>query len=317
MSNPQNLQTISNNSSGNTFQQLIGYHATELHTRTASIKLPGLQSTFFLSMDTTPAAAHQGSFSPMLVAVAFDKAMANWAFTQCKITIVFGSTNLDCQIDLSSFRHGACGVSQLVHGLQRPSAYGSGVTVKATVEFINGPFAAPIATSMPHMLVPSALGLLESLDCTTLCDCSFLPNGATEAIYASKALVARASPFFKTIFNSPSSSGKFAEAKAIKENKPMDMSAWRTPAFVLMLVHVYSGWLPGAPLPKLAEEGVVAKFKCTPADLEYADWRNLYELARMLELHQFAAAANKQLVNLLLAEHEAITGKLGGARIEE
>ncbi|KAI9222137.1 hypothetical protein BC828DRAFT_396956 [Blastocladiella britannica] len=180
------------------------------------------------------------------------------------------------------------------------------ILLKVGVQFMNG---EPTKPELP-CLVPSYLDLLKTLDRVPLCDCSFLPSDAKEPIYASKALLARASLFFMALFDSK---GDFADTKAAKESKPIDLPTWRNSAFMLVLVHTYSGWVPGTPIPKLAEEGVMIKFKCLPADLDYSDWRNLYELARMTEMHHLAIVASEQLEKILLSERKGIKRTLSRA----
>ncbi|KAI9217163.1 hypothetical protein BC828DRAFT_408759 [Blastocladiella britannica] len=98
----------------------------------------------------------------------------------------------------------------------------------------------------------------------------------------------------------------FAKSKALQAGQPIPMEEWDLTSFILSLIHMYSGWLPQSQPPVQA----VAKFNCSPSDLDFAAWLKVYDLAPMLELDQFAAAANLALTELLATQYKGITKKI-------
>ncbi|KAJ3367962.1 hypothetical protein GGF31_006918 [Allomyces arbusculus] len=153
------------------------------------------------------------------------------------------------------------------------------------------PIDPPALCIDQSLLVPHSLGFLAFLNDPTLCDCSFLAKDALEPLYASRMMLARSSPFFRTMF-----SGDWAESANAKD--PISFTSWHAAAVALTFIHIYSGWLPGTPLPKGARKRVRA-FACDPDTLEYPTWRNMFELAQMLELKALMLAINRKLVTLL------------------
>ncbi|KAJ3351976.1 hypothetical protein GGF32_004027 [Allomyces javanicus] len=113
-------------------------------------------------------------------------------------------------------------------------------------------------------MVPEPLGFLRFLGDKRVSDCAFLAKGSDAPIFASRLMLARSSLFFRRMFS------------------PFD--SWHAAGVVLVLIHIYSGWLPGQPLPLNTPAHLVADPACDPAKLEYPKWRNFLELAQMLEL---------------------------------
>ncbi|KAI9224227.1 hypothetical protein BC828DRAFT_402448 [Blastocladiella britannica] len=153
----------------------------------------------------------------------------------------------------------------------------------------------------------SALGFLDFLDDPELGDCSFLIGNSTAPICASKMLLVRASPFFYTLLTKTHS--VFIETTALQANEPIRFADWSLPAFLLALVHIYCGWLPGNPLPAQTN-AFLAKHRCVLSDFDFLSWQAVYQLARMLELDQFAVAINLVLVDKLAIEHLELTAKI-------
>ncbi|KAI9224228.1 hypothetical protein BC828DRAFT_373969 [Blastocladiella britannica] len=225
---------------------------------------------------------------------------------RCGITLTSTHTTTTSKhsIDLSSLRGDVLGASvKLVLGsawLQH--------NLQLKVEFSTD-LLAPNAVAVPRsrVVAPNAPGFLDYLDIQALGDCAFLICDATDPIYASKLLLARASPFFFALL-SKSNTG-FVETSALHANEPIKFPDWALSAFLLVLVHIYSGWLPGSNLPARAE-AYLNKHCCDPLEFDFVRWQPVYQLGRMLELDQFAVAINLVLAKKLANEHHELMAKI-------
>ncbi|KAJ3358553.1 hypothetical protein GGF32_000331 [Allomyces javanicus] len=106
--------------------------------------------------------------------------------------------------------------------------------------------------------------LLKSLNDPAVSDCAFSVKGTTTLLYASRAILAAKSTFFRTMFK-----GTWAEAARSATLEPIQFDSWDSAAVKLVLVHVYSGWLPGPgePLPKFMRK-LVRDLVCDPNEDE-------------------------------------------------
>ncbi|KAI9220818.1 hypothetical protein BC828DRAFT_382596 [Blastocladiella britannica] len=257
MFNPQKLIVYTSSPSTFRFTQQLGAKEgglAELHTRTQSIRIPEQSIVFYITVDSTPTACNEQTLCPLQVGIVFDQ-IGPTRYTLCNIKVQLGSNRISCSIDFEPMFHSnnVGGTFQLVHGLPgvvtSKGSYGFLPALAVDVQF-SAKSMTLIQPIQQHLVMPAIRNLLEFLDDVNVCDCSFLPSDCTAPIHVSKVLLISASPFFRTLF--ASTAGDFAEAKAIKDGQPIAMPAWRTSAFVLMLLHIYSGWLPGQPLPKRA-----------------------------------------------------------------
>ncbi|KAI9152579.1 hypothetical protein H9P43_009371 [Blastocladiella emersonii ATCC 22665] len=130
-------------------------------------------------------------------------------------------------------------------------------------------------------------------------DAHFLPGDATEPIFASRAILIPTSPFFDRMFRG-------ALARPSSPTKPIELPAWSHDIFVLALVHCYTDWLPGSPLPDSIKPAL-SKLAVDPADLDVDDWRSMMKFAGMLECPRLASAARSQAVALIDEELKTIT----------
>ncbi|KAJ3367964.1 hypothetical protein GGF31_006920 [Allomyces arbusculus] len=130
--------------------------------------------------------------------------------------------------------------------------------------------------------VPEQLGFLRFLHDERVSDCAFLTKGSGTPLYASRVMLAKASTFFRTIF-----SGAWRESTTAN---PIRFDSWHAAAMALVLIHIYSGWVPGEPHPSQTPDR---------GDLVYATWRNLLDLAEMLGLKTLAMTVIQQLKTLL------------------
>ncbi|KAJ3360580.1 hypothetical protein GGF32_008323, partial [Allomyces javanicus] len=177
-------------------------------------------------------------------------------------------------MDAVAAKSGICAVSPL-HGVSiSTNDTISSVSLDFTITLT--PIDPPAPCIDQTLLVPHSLGFIAFLNDPALCDCAFLAKDAPEPLYASRMMLARSSPFFRTMF-----SGDWAESAKFKD--PISFTSWHAAAVALTFIHIYSGWLPGTPLPKGARKRV-RSFSCNPDTLEYPTWRNMFELAQMLEL---------------------------------
>ncbi|KNE59730.1 hypothetical protein AMAG_05194 [Allomyces macrogynus ATCC 38327] len=200
-------------------------------------------------------------------------------------------------MNVDPLHSGVCVISPLLEKTISANSYFSNMSLAVT---INLTAQASLASGVDHsMLLPHSLGFLAFLNDPTLCDCYFLAKDAPGPLYASLMMLARASPFFRTMF-----SGDWAES-APKTEDPIKFTSWHAAAVALTFIHIYSGWLPGTPLPKGALKRV-RSFSCDPTKLEYPTWRNMFELAQMLELKALTLAINRQLVALLEAQFQEL-----------
>ncbi|KAI9216841.1 hypothetical protein BC828DRAFT_400742 [Blastocladiella britannica] len=167
----------------------------------------------------------------------------------------------------------------------------------------------------PLSAVPAAVSgaLLEYLDHKDMCDVSFVAavdgEPVAKPIHASRVLLAASSPFFAALLSSRAAG--FAEGRALATAAPIALDQWPAAALDLILVHIYSGWVPGSPLPPAAATTLTEREVVTDlAALECGDWQELYKLARMLDLRGLALGANKMMVRALEAEQAALAGVL-------
>ncbi|ORZ32916.1 hypothetical protein BCR44DRAFT_111324, partial [Catenaria anguillulae PL171] len=138
---------------------------------------------------------------------------------------------------------------------------------------------------------------LISLNDADFCDCSLLPNNSTVPIHVSRAILARSSPFFVNMFRGP-------WADAAKSDKPVDFG-WSSAATVLCLIHMYSGWVVGQPLPQAEKvQEVCDLYKVDVDDLSVHELLHVKDLAKLLELKDMVKAATMEMVRLLTAELE-------------
>ncbi|KAJ3351966.1 hypothetical protein GGF32_004017 [Allomyces javanicus] len=140
-------------------------------------------------------------------------------------------------------------------------------------------------------MVPEPLGFLRFLGDKHVSDCAFLAKGSDAPIFASRLMLARSSLFFRLMF-----SGPWRESST---TAPIPFDSWHAASVVLMLIHIYSGWLPGQFLPFNISAQLLGAFAYDPAKVEYPTWRNFLELAQMLELKLLTLAINRHLVTLL------------------
>ncbi|KAI9219103.1 hypothetical protein BC828DRAFT_184694 [Blastocladiella britannica] len=102
-----------------------------------------------------------------------------------------------------------------------------------------------------------------------------------------------------------SSAAHWSEARAVAAHRPIALPNWSVAALVLSLIHMYSGWVPGRTLPADAVR-VLRKHKVAIDAMDADEWREVYKLARMLELRGFAAAVNRQMARVLDLEHRRL-----------
>ncbi|KAI9152581.1 hypothetical protein H9P43_009373 [Blastocladiella emersonii ATCC 22665] len=95
---------------------------------------------------------------------------------------------------------------------------------------------------------------------------------------------------------------------------PIKLPAWSHDVFVLALVHLYTDWLPGTPLPEPIKPALAA-LSVDLAHFELDDWRSMMKLAGMLECVDLAAAARSKAIALIDKEFKAIelAGAMGDA----
>ncbi|KAI9152580.1 hypothetical protein H9P43_009372 [Blastocladiella emersonii ATCC 22665] len=122
-------------------------------------------------------------------------------------------------------------------------------------------------------------------------DVQFLPGDATEPIYASRAILIPTSPFFDLMFR-----GEWS--RQTNSNDPIKLPAWPRSVFILALVHLYTKWLPGVPLPESIKPSLTS-LSVDLAELDLDDWRSMAKLAGMLECIDLASAAQSQAMALL------------------
>ncbi|KAJ3351969.1 hypothetical protein GGF32_004020 [Allomyces javanicus] len=94
--------------------------------------------------------------------------------------------------------------------------------------------------------VPEQLGFLRFLHDERVSDCAFLVKGADTPIYASRVMLVRSSSFFMRMFL-----GVWRESST---TDPISFDSWHVAAVALVLIHIYSGWVPGEPLPNQTPE---------------------------------------------------------------
>ncbi|KAI9222231.1 hypothetical protein BC828DRAFT_378911 [Blastocladiella britannica] len=132
--------------------------------------------------------------------------------------------------------------------------------------------------------------ILSTLNDASLCDCSFLPGSSTtegDPIHASRAILASVSPYFTSMLKT---GGPWAESEAVATGKPIALPDWQPWVLVLVLLHAYSGWIPGQPLPSVAVT-LLTKYDCKIDELSVGDYWQLHTQAQMLDMYQLAAAA--------------------------
>ncbi|KNE71758.1 hypothetical protein AMAG_16062 [Allomyces macrogynus ATCC 38327] len=197
-------------------------------------------------------------------------------------------------MDAVATRSGICAVTPLNNVASSIDNTVSSVSLEFAITLT--PTDPPASCIDQTLVVPHSLGFIAFLNDPALCDCAFLTKDAPAPLYASRMMLARSSPFFRTMF-----SGDWAESANSKD--PIKFTSWHAPAVALTFIHIYSGWLPGTPLPKGARKRV-RSFACDPDTLEYPTWRNMFELAQMLELKALTLAINRQLVASLEAQFQ-------------
>ncbi|KAJ3360562.1 hypothetical protein GGF32_008304 [Allomyces javanicus] len=200
-------------------------------------------------------------------------------------------------MNVDPLQSGVCAVSPLLDMTISTNNYFSSISLAVTINL--APKASLVSGVDQALLVPYSLGFIAFLNDPALSDCAFLAKDAPEPLYASRMMLSRSSSFFRTMF-----SGDWAES-AGKTKDPIKFTSWHAAAVALTFIHIYSGWLPGTPLPKGARRRV-RSFMCNPDTLEYPTWRNMFELAQMLELKLLTLAINRQLVALLEAQFQEL-----------
>ncbi|KAI9220819.1 hypothetical protein BC828DRAFT_382599 [Blastocladiella britannica] len=325
MLNPQQIPHYLTSNQTVYFRKGYNTILSELHERTPSTRTPDNKGLFYVSIDSTHTACKEPTLCPVLIGFGFEL-LGDHSFSKCMVTVAQGDIcSVSCEIEIAPIvkTNNMGGAFQLVHGLPTSVGYEASNRpwyLKVKVEFL----AKPPKLDQPGrpIVMPPIRNLLAFLDDESVCDCSFMPSDCANPIHASKLLLVSASPFFRTLFGS---AGEFAETKAIKDGEPIPMPAWRTSSLVLMLVHVYSGWLPGQPLPKGAMSvaatgegqdqeqhvGIVTKHACDPGQLHFADWANLQELANMLEMPGLEAATMDLVAKKLIAAKDKLVTKVG------
>ncbi|KAJ3357322.1 hypothetical protein GGF32_001116 [Allomyces javanicus] len=139
------------------------------------------------------------------------------------------------------------------------------------------------------------LSLLHFFHDPSVSDCAFLTKGSDTLLYATRVVLMRASPYFRSMFTGP-----WAESALAVTKDPIPFTAWDAPAVVLAFIHIYSGWTPDQPaLPAQTSEDLLMDFSCDPATLSFSMWRHLLELAQYLRLKPLALAVNRKLISLL------------------
>ncbi|ORZ32929.1 hypothetical protein BCR44DRAFT_1439156 [Catenaria anguillulae PL171] len=165
------------------------------------------------------------------------------------------------------------------------------VTVK--VEQVDPPQASSIPAAIQQLRTNA---LLATMDNPTLCDCSLLPKDAlAKPIHVSRAVLAHASTYFVTMFSGP-------WADAGKHDKPIELG-WTVSAVLPSLIHIYSGWVVGQPLPPgKAVKELVAKHGLDVTAFTLHQLLELMDLAQMLELPLLVQAVNKEMTKLLAVQ---------------
>ncbi|KNE71761.1 hypothetical protein AMAG_16065 [Allomyces macrogynus ATCC 38327] len=128
------------------------------------------------------------------------------------------------------------------------------------------------------------LDALFTLNDRAVSNCALVPADSDLTLWVSRPILARASPFFDAMFRGP-----WADARS------PTLSA--SPVAVLLcVVHAYCGWVPGT--DQFPHASWMDEF-CGGEDVDNLDdaaWREVLDLARMLELRVLAVAVARLLV---------------------
>ncbi|KNE59714.1 hypothetical protein AMAG_05179 [Allomyces macrogynus ATCC 38327] len=142
----------------------------------------------------------------------------------------------------------------------------------------------PVVADLPTASLHD-LDALSTLNDRTVCDCALVPAAGSDlTLWVSRPILARASPFFDAMFRGP-----WADAR-------IPTLAASPVAVLVCVVHAYCGWFPGAdafPRAPWMDEFVGGE------DVDHLDdtaWREVLDLARMLELRVLAVAVARVLV---------------------
>ncbi|KAJ3367959.1 hypothetical protein GGF31_006915 [Allomyces arbusculus] len=150
--------------------------------------------------------------------------------------------------------------------------------------------AEPLLSPTPVIADPPTtsardLDALSTLNDSTVSDCALIPSGSDLTLWVSRSILARASPFFDAMFRGP-----WADAR----NPTLTASPV---AVLICVVHAYCGWVPGTdtfPRAPWMDEFVGGEdVGQLPDD---AAWREVLDLARMLELRVLAVGVARVLV---------------------
>ncbi|KAJ3360577.1 hypothetical protein GGF32_008320 [Allomyces javanicus] len=141
-----------------------------------------------------------------------------------------------------------------------------------------------LAAADPPTTSVRDLDALSTLNDRAFCDCALVPTESDLTLWVSRPILARSSPFFDAMFRGP-----WADAR----NPTLAASPV---AVLICIVHAYCGWVPGTdpfPCAPWMDEFVGGE---DVDHLEDAAWREVVDLARMLELRVLAVAVARMLV---------------------
>ncbi|KAI9172958.1 hypothetical protein H9P43_007089 [Blastocladiella emersonii ATCC 22665] len=142
--------------------------------------------------------------------------------------------------------------------------------------------------------------LLATLNNPAVCDVAFQPASPSAPVHASRAVLAATSPYFRTMFTGGWYEGGATRGSATARD-PITTPTWLPAPLLLTLVHLYSGWAPGDPVPSvvwpvLAGVGVEVDPGDRKARLDLDEWSNMFEIAEMLELPDLATRVRDAMV---------------------
>ncbi|KAI9173239.1 hypothetical protein H9P43_007384 [Blastocladiella emersonii ATCC 22665] len=135
------------------------------------------------------------------------------------------------------------------------------------------------------------LSLLGSIHDPDICSVSFLPSGASSAIFASHTILAVRSPFF---------SAKFRRewVASVANHEPIKLPTWDLAAFAVIVAHLYSRWVPSesSTVPD-AVKSALARMGVQLSSLEDFDvLTNCFDLAEYLECTELVSALEPLIV---------------------
>ncbi|KAJ1501232.1 hypothetical protein HMI56_003362 [Coelomomyces lativittatus] len=130
---------------------------------------------------------------------------------------------------------------------------------------------------------PSKTPLFRYLNNKDASDCCFQLNMENQELWVRKDIITFECPFFEKMLL-----GEWSKKLEDKINAP-----WSDKVFLCCILHLYTGWLPGSPIceevfKKLNLNGSALK-------LDTTDLSELYEVAKMIELHTLAYFSLEQL----------------------